>query len=255
MNLPITLDRPVVILARPATVWRFLSTDAGWSAWWGTGSTIDARPGGAMHIVFSNGQTAEGEVLEVDPERRIRFTWGYDREDAPIPVGGSEVELTLTAVDDGTRVHLVHRVADDDVAGMHAPGWRHQLGVLRSIVGAEAHGHVAARIDAWHGAWATDEPVLDDVLVPDASVEEPMASLRGIDDVVGWIRQSRAVAPATVRRIGPPALCGARVTWDWAIEGMATGRSVADLDPDGRFRAVTAFWLTAPPGFPTSTLG
>jgi hypothetical protein len=92
------------------------------------------------------------------------------------------------------------------------------------------------------------------MLVDDVVVGEPMASLKGVADVRAWIAQMRAVAPATVARTGPPALTSDIVTWDWAIEGLATGRSMARLTPDGRFRWVAGFWLTAPPGFPTSVL-
>jgi hypothetical protein len=35
---------------------------------------------------------------------------------------------------------------------------------------------------------------------------------------------------------------------------IATGRSTADLVSDGRFRRITSFWLSAPPGFPTSVV-
>ena len=60
------------------------------------------------------------------------------------------------------------------------------------------------------------------------------------------------------RSIGPPALCGAQTTWDWEILAgdavLATGRSVGRLAPDGRLAAITGFWLTAPPGVPTSVV-
>jgi hypothetical protein len=35
---------------------------------------------------------------------------------------------------------------------------------------------------------------------------------------------------------------------------IATGRSVARCRADGRFAEVTAFWLSAPPGIPTSVV-
>src|SRR5262249_5445683 len=42
-----SLNRTVVIRAMPETVFRYFTDSARWAAWWGHGSTIDARPGGA----------------------------------------------------------------------------------------------------------------------------------------------------------------------------------------------------------------
>jgi hypothetical protein len=88
-------------------------------------------------------------------------------------------------------------------------------------------------------------------------VAEPAAATFGIDDVDGFIAQSRQHLPGTVRRVGLPALNGATVTWDWEIEvagRTVEGRSVAELTPAARFARITAFWLQAPPGVPVSTL-
>lgn len=52
-----------------------------------------------------------GRVLEIDPPRRILFTWqiGPNREPVPDPSKASAVELTFSATTGGTRVALVHR--------------------------------------------------------------------------------------------------------------------------------------------------
>ncbi|GAC1362641.1 MAG: hypothetical protein NVSMB32_03220 [Actinomycetota bacterium] len=92
----------------------------------------------------------------------------------------------------------------------------------------------------------------------DVVVDESMAALAGLADLDAWIDQSLRHFPALVRRTGSPALCGDLATWDWEVVAsgatVATGRSVAHLGADGRFRRVTAFWLTAPPGLPTSVV-
>jgi hypothetical protein len=125
---------------------------------------------------------------------------------------------------------------------------------------------LAGRIDAWHAAWSVTDPeqrrrALGDVVTNDVAVHEPMAALGGVGDLDGWIAQSQAHFPARVRRSGPPALTGDAVTWDWEVVAggdgrlLARGRSTARLDVDGRFRSVVAFWLSAPPGVPVSTVG
>ncbi len=44
------LDRTVLIVADVDTVFRYFTDSARWAAWWGAGSTIDARPGGHVRI-------------------------------------------------------------------------------------------------------------------------------------------------------------------------------------------------------------
>jgi uncharacterized protein YndB with AHSA1/START domain len=263
-DLPFSVTRDIDMCARGETVWDYLSTDEGWAAWWGAGSSIKAVPGGSMKIVYPNGQTAEGTVQEVEPPRRIVFTWGFDRPDTMIPLEGSLVEITLDAIGGGTRLRLVHRVADEAAARAHRTGWRYQLGLLRSLLSRDVLGRgLADRIDRWHSVWgATDAAerrrTLEEIATADLVVDESMAALSGIDDLDEWIAQSQAQFTATVRRTGPPAVSADRATWDWEViageAAMATGRSTADLVPDGRFRRITSFWLSAPPGFPISVV-
>jgi uncharacterized protein YndB with AHSA1/START domain len=72
--LPRQLDRDVLILADRETVFRFFTDPERWAAWWGAGSTIDARPGGRMIIRYPNALEAHGEVLHVRPPDEILFT-------------------------------------------------------------------------------------------------------------------------------------------------------------------------------------
>ena len=74
MRLPHSLDRTVTIQASPETVFRFFTDSARWAAWWGPGSSIDARPGGAVHIRHPNGVENAGQVLEIAPPESISFT-------------------------------------------------------------------------------------------------------------------------------------------------------------------------------------
>lgn len=62
---PHRLDRTVLIRATRATVVRHFTDSARFAAWWGTGSSIDARPGGAVLIRYPNGVEAGGEVVAV----------------------------------------------------------------------------------------------------------------------------------------------------------------------------------------------
>ena len=77
MKLPHELDRIVTIQASPETVFRFFTDSARWSSWWGAGSTIDPRPGGALYIRHPNGVENTGQVLDIAPPKSISFSYGY----------------------------------------------------------------------------------------------------------------------------------------------------------------------------------
>ena len=46
-------DRTISIRARPSTVWHFLSEPGMFARWWGEGSTIEARVGAPVKIVYA----------------------------------------------------------------------------------------------------------------------------------------------------------------------------------------------------------
>src|SRR2546421_3168306 len=132
-SLPHRLDRSVFIGATPDTVFRFLTDPPRWAAWWGPGSTIDARPGGAVLIRYPGGIEASGEVVEVKPPERIVFTYGY-ASGKPIPPGSSKVTIRLERAGAGTRVHLTHELADLAARDEHIQGWRYPLSAFGNIV-------------------------------------------------------------------------------------------------------------------------
>src|SRR5205823_3575693 len=70
-SLPHHLDRTIVVEAPQPAVFRYFTDSERWAAWWGQGSTIDARPGGRVFIRYANGVEAAGEVVEVDAPSRI----------------------------------------------------------------------------------------------------------------------------------------------------------------------------------------
>src|SRR5439155_5824159 len=104
-----------------------------WAAWWGKGSTIDPRPGGRVVIRYPNAVEAGGEVIEIDPPRRILFTFGYASGQG-IPLGGSRVTIALAPEADGTRLHLHHEFSDEKIRDHHVQGWRYQLALFANLV-------------------------------------------------------------------------------------------------------------------------
>lgn len=148
----------VTINAEPETVWRFLSDQEKLLAWMTylpgapvpPGSAFEPRPGGAVRLVFPNGGAAVGSVLEVDPPRRLVFSWGYEPDVAKTGLGpgACRVEITLAPApgDDGTRVTLTHSgPMSGELAQGHLAGWRHYLSQLARQAAASS---VDARLEA-----------------------------------------------------------------------------------------------------------
>jgi hypothetical protein len=51
---------------------------------------------------------ASGRFLDVDPPRRIVFSWGWEIERSPLPPGTSVIEVELIPHGDGTLIRLTH---------------------------------------------------------------------------------------------------------------------------------------------------
>lgn len=82
----------------------------------------DVRVGGSFTIVMvGDGQRIEhtGEYLEVDPPRRLVFTWASPYTGP----GRTVVTVTLEPDGDGTNLTLVHEGLSAEAADSHAGGW------------------------------------------------------------------------------------------------------------------------------------
>ncbi len=114
------------IAAPPSTVYRYLTESDKWKLWQGVDASLDARPGGIFALVMGNGMNARGQFVELIPDEKVVFTWGWlDRPG--IPPGSTTVEVVLNAEGDGTRLVLTHRSVPDDEAPAQRMGWTHYL--------------------------------------------------------------------------------------------------------------------------------
>ncbi|SPM26767.1 SRPBCC family protein [Mycobacterium terramassiliense] len=135
----------IVVRATPERVFELFTDPAQFGQWMAAGATLDATPGGVVRWTHPNGDTVSGRYVEVDPPRRIVFTYGWERADVGIPPGSTTVEVDLIPQPDGTTlVKLVHRGLDDGAAEAHDGGWTHYLDRLCRTAEGE---HVGA--DPW----------------------------------------------------------------------------------------------------------
>ncbi len=131
--------REVVVDAVPATIFPFLTDPELHLKWMGTEAELDPRPGGAYRVNVQGIHPSVGEFVEVVPNERVVFTFGWDEPDHPIPAGSSQVEITLTPDGDKTRVRLVHSGIPADAVSDHGSGWTHYLDRLATAsVGGDA---------------------------------------------------------------------------------------------------------------------
>ena len=151
-GLDFVLDRTVTIAARRETVFRYFTDSERFAAWWGRGSTIEPRPGGAVEIRFPNAIVAGGEVIEIAPPERVVFSYGF-ASGQPIPIGASRVTITLEETAAGTLVRLRHELPNAEVRDEHVQGWRYQLAVFANVVAKEAHAGAASLADRFFGCW------------------------------------------------------------------------------------------------------
>ena len=141
----IVFQREVQIAASPETVWEFLVDPEKLARWKGRlAETFDAAPGGAYRIEVVPGHVASGEFVELDPPRRIVYTWGWEPDaDGPnaVPPGASTIEIELVPDAGGTKLLFTHRdLPTRESADSHAVGWIHYLERLAIAAGGDDPG-------------------------------------------------------------------------------------------------------------------
>ena len=114
------------IAAPPATVYAYLTDPKLWQRWQGVRAMLDPRVGGIFSILMGNGLNARGTFVELVPDRRVVFTWGWvDREE--IPPGSTTVEIDLRPDGAETVIVLTHRSMPVAEVELHRLGWEHYL--------------------------------------------------------------------------------------------------------------------------------
>jgi len=250
-DLPYRLDRTIVINAKPAVVFAFLSESERWASWWGPGSSIEAKPGSKVYIRHPNGIETLGDVLEVKSPELIVFTYGY-ATGKPIPAGASRVTIRLAPHDSGTRLHLVHEFAEAGPRDEHIQGWRFQLSVFGNVVTNEAFAGAANTVDAWYEAWVAQdtsarEEKLAQIVSSAIRFRDRYSLLDGVEDLSAHIGASHRFMPGVgLRRHGDVRHCQGTVLADWIATNrdgkeLMKGSSVFTLNPDGKIDSVTSF--------------
>jgi uncharacterized protein YndB with AHSA1/START domain len=250
---PHCLERTVDIGAPVDVVFAYFTDSALWAAWWGAGSAIDARPGGRMSIRHNNGVEVVGEVLEVDPPRRIVFTYGYATSAQVPKEGGSQVTIALEPQGTSTRLHLLHAFAEIAHRDPFVQGWRYQLSVFATVVADRLHAGVDTTADAWFAAWsdpdsATREATVARLVAPTIRFRDRYSLVSGVEDLHAHLAAVHRFMPGLrIERVGAVRHCQGVAVAEWvarATDGTerGCGQNVFVLNGDGRIADVVGLW-------------
>ena len=139
----VTLSRSVP--ASPGRVFELWTNASRLARWWwpqlpGTTYVVDARVGGSYAIASPViGATVRGDYSEVEPPRRLVFTWNWEDDDGPA-VGEDTVAVDFEPEHGATLVTVAH------TSQAHAPddgteqGWNDVLERLAGLLGSARTG-------------------------------------------------------------------------------------------------------------------
>jgi uncharacterized protein YndB with AHSA1/START domain len=125
----------------PALLRRWWAAEPGWTT---PEATADVRVGGAYRLSMQGtdgiARTVVGEYLEVDPPRRLVYTWKWEAHGYRAPDGGvTVVSVDFIAEGSSTRVELEQRDhADEAARDSHGRGWRGCLDSLERLLVAQS---------------------------------------------------------------------------------------------------------------------
>ncbi len=139
--------REVTINAPPATIFPYLVDPKRLVQWMGSEAFLNPVPHGEFRVLCGGVNPSAGEFVEVIPDEKVVFTFGWDLPGHPIPAGSTQVEITLTPEGEGTLLRLTHQGLPDDAIGDHLRGWNYYLDRLQKVIQGIDPGPDNANLD------------------------------------------------------------------------------------------------------------
>jgi uncharacterized protein (TIGR03086 family) len=149
--LPLNVDQAFELITQPARLRR----------WQTVAARVELKVGGEYRWTITPGHHAAGTFTEIEPGKRVVFTWGWEQPEAPAD-NVSTVAITLEPADGGTTVRLVHEgLPTPEAVAAHSEGWNHYLDRLLAA---------AAMGDAGADEWAAAPADLNELTSADATL-------------------------------------------------------------------------------------
>jgi uncharacterized protein YndB with AHSA1/START domain len=129
-NETVTIEQTVRIAASVETVWTFWTDPQRLAQWWGSEAEVVAEPGGLFRVVMENGPVMRGAFAELEPPRRLVFSFGWEGTAVgePLAPGSTRVEVTLTPDMGDTILVLRHSDMPATHSADHTKGWNYLVG-------------------------------------------------------------------------------------------------------------------------------
>jgi uncharacterized protein (TIGR03086 family) len=159
--VPLDADQTFALITEPERMRR----------WFAVTLRMELRAGGDYRWTVVPGQHASGTFTEVEPGKRVVFTWGWEGSDV-VPPGASTVTITLEPCDGGTQVTLEHSgLPDEDQEKGHEGGWTE---FLSRLARAGRDG------DAGYNNWGPQGDIYDNLSAAEASLSLCQWALRDL---------------------------------------------------------------------------
>jgi uncharacterized protein (TIGR03086 family) len=148
--LPLDIDQAFALITEPERLRR----------WQTVAARVDLKVGGEYRWTITPGHHATGTFTEIEPGKRVVFTWGWEQSEA-MALSDSVVSITLEPAGGGTSVRLTHEGLSEQQEVGHAEGWNHYLDrlVAEATVG-----------DAGADEWAAAPDPLNELIAADATL-------------------------------------------------------------------------------------
>jgi uncharacterized protein YndB with AHSA1/START domain len=126
------------IRTTPEMLWRALLDPEFTRRWWcGTHQECDWKPGASWRLMHPDGRaTDSGEVLEIEPNRRLVLRWRNERRPELREEGYSRMTCELERIGESVKLTIVHELEKPGSRFIEAVsnGWPHILSSLKSLL-------------------------------------------------------------------------------------------------------------------------
>lgn len=127
-------EASIHIDAPQRAVFDLFTTEEGLRSWMAREAVVDLRPGGRWRWIHDNDVAASGEYVEVDPYRRVSFTYGWESGPyADMGPGSTTVDVRFEPSGSGTEVTVTHTAVPEAFRTAHGAGWAYFLGLLADV--------------------------------------------------------------------------------------------------------------------------
>jgi len=126
------------IRTTPEKLWQAL-TDPEFTRqyWCETTQDCDWKPGASWRIMIPDGRVADsGEIIEVDPPRKLVHTWRNEFRPELRAEGHSRITYELEPVGESVKLTIIHEMdrPDSQLINAVSGGWPHILASLKSLL-------------------------------------------------------------------------------------------------------------------------